>query len=188
MLRDFHRRRLADAASEFDRFAERAQPGIYGLGMIEGRFVVEPRGATRLVDGMPTRLMPSPVLDAAGPVPKPPPDGKYRAVRAVGICTLLHGGNGELLEACSAALLSWAEERIVLVPSDRPRVDSVSEAAIRRHLPFIERSLAMTDAAPLAVVNAVAGVVSVFAPGRAPMPSRAAEQVRALWAGLTSRA
>jgi hypothetical protein len=192
VLRDLHARRFSGLGSrielDFQRFCADATPGVYSLGVKENALVATRRDGSRLSDGMPTRFAVSPLAGHAGLVAKPPPEGIYAAVRAPGVCTLLTDPpRRELLEACSAAVVGWDGARFVLPPADRPRVDSTSEAAIRAHLPFVERTLSLDAAEPLAVANAVAGLVRVDVTGREPIPERARALLAAVFEALTSR-
>jgi len=186
LLRQHERRFQGGAQREgFVRLVAAAQPGIWAVSCDAARGVeAEQRPASRLHDGMPARLLPSPVADRIGPIAKPRPPGPYAAVRQDGMATLLTSADGsELLEACSAAVVGWDGSRIVCVPSDRPRVWSAAEAAIREHLPFREEPIAASSSS-LLLVNAVKGTCSVE--GRS-FPGRVRGEIEELFARLTSR-
>jgi hypothetical protein len=162
-------------------------PGVYSI--LAGPDGVEVRrrdGGSWLQDGMPSRLATSPVAGAGGPIPKPPPPGPYATVRVRGVATLLTSPDGaELWEACAAAVIGWDGRRFVLVPRDRPRVDPVAEAALREHLPFVERPLHVDEPLPLALLNAVRGICAIAVPGRPDFPEEPRRQVNALLETLT---
>lgn len=189
VLRALHQRRLraedGPAAQAFSRFAAEARPGVYAV-RLEGDLRAEARPGSRLVDGMPVRLLPSPLAGETGRCPKPAPPCAYDAVRAPGVATLLTSADGgELLEGCSAALLGWDGHSLVCPPDDRPRVWSTAETAVREHLPVRLAPLAVDSAQPLLLVNAVKGPCTVALPGRAPFPEDAIARIAQLFADLT---
>jgi len=193
VLGAYHLRRLgldaeeaAPALGAFRRFAAEASPGVFALLLHGPSLSVESRPGTRLRDGMPARVAPSPVTDRAGPLPKPASPGPYDAVRQSGIATLLTSLDGEeIYEACSAAVLGWDGGRLVCVPDDRPRVWSTAEAAVREHLPVVERPILLRSRMPILLVNAVKGTCSLAAPRRDPFPTRAREEIERLFRSLT---
>jgi hypothetical protein len=192
VLLALHHARLAaegaEAARTFLAFAAGAAPGVYSLRASGSRLDVEARQGSRLHDGMPTRRRVSPVAGQHGPSPKPCSPCAYDSVREPGVTTLLTSADGtELLEACVAAVVGWDGVRFVLPPADRPRVESVTVKALQAHLPQREAPLAVDSEAPLAVLNAVAGLVRVVVPGRAPFPEAPAAAVQQLLASLTRR-
>jgi hypothetical protein len=183
-----HARRLARAPSGEHALREvPPAPGVYAV--LAGRDVVNVRrreGGSWLQDGMPARLAISPVADAGGPIPKPPPPGPYAAVRVRGVATLLTSPDGaEIWEACAAAVIGWDGWRFVLVPRDRPRVDPVAEAALREHLPFVERPLRVDEPLPLALLNAVRGICAISVPGRPAFPEEPRSRIKARLEALT---
>jgi hypothetical protein len=192
VLYEAHARRLAPdggaARLRFDGFAATAAPGAYALLDDGARLDVRPRPGTALRDGMPTRVLPSPLAGSGGAIPKPPPPGPYAALRAPGIATLLASRDGaELWEACVAAVVSWDGARLVLVPEDRPRVASVAEAAVRAGFPHAVAPIAAGGGAPLLLVNALKGTCTVAAPGRAPFPERVRAELDGLIAATARR-
>ena len=188
VLCDYHRRRLnpdgeAAADGAFARFAGEARPGVYAVWVGEGGALrVESRGGSRLREGMPARLLVSPLAGGRGPVPKPAPPSPYDAVRAEGVATLLTSADGaEIYEACFAAVLGWDGRRIVCVPGDRPRVWSTTEAAVREHLPVSEAPILASSATPLLLVNAVKGACAVGLTGRPAFPTGARKEIEHLF-------
>jgi len=179
----------ADVVAAFRSFAQTAAPGTYALRADGGRLDVQPRPGSRLRDGLPTRVCVSPVAHLRGLLPKPPSPCPYDAVREVGTATLLTTAEGaELLEACVAAIVGWDGHHLVLPPLDRPRVDSVSEQAIRASLPFVEAPLRVDGSLAVSLVNAVKGVCVIAPPARALFPDRAAAMIRQQFAAETARA
>jgi hypothetical protein len=167
VLWDYHVRRLGlerecAAREAFIRFAREAAPGVWAVWSEASQSIrVEARSGSRLRDGMPVRFAPSPVLGASGPIPKPAPPSVYDGVRVAGTATLLTTSDGlEILEACSAAVVSWDGECLVCVPRDRPRVDSMAEAAIRDRLRICEAPIPASSNA-LLLVNAVVGTCAL---------------------------
>ncbi len=192
VLYAYHARRLNPAgaaapAAAFERFAREAAPGVHAVWMDDAGVVrAEPRGGSRLRDGMPVRVRPSPLGPTGGPVPKQASPSPYDAVRADGVATLLASADGaELWEACVAAVVGWDGERIVCVPEDRPRVWSTAEAAVREHLPVRVAAIAAGGSDPILLVNAVKRTCVVAAPGRRPFPDPAREAIERLFAALT---
>lgn len=182
VLLDGHARRLAPRGGpvldRFLDFARSAVPGVYALTARGESLSVEARSGSSLLDGMPWRLAASPVAGAPGAIAKPPPPGPYAPVRAAGIATLLTSPDGEeIWEACVAAVVGWDGERLVLVPADRPRVESTAEQAIAASLPVRRAPILSRGAMPLLLVNAVKGTCTLEAPGRAAFP---VERVRAI--------
>jgi hypothetical protein len=170
-----HARRLVPdggaALERFRRFARTAAPGVYVLRALGDDVVAEARGPSALFDGIPTRFAVSPMAAAAGPLPKPASPGPYAAVRAPNLATLLlSSDHTEILEACTAAVVGWDGERLVLVPVDRPRVESTSEAAVARALPHVRAPIPARGDMPLALINAVKGPCVIQPPGRRAFP------------------
>ena len=192
VLLEEHARRLAPlggpALERFHAFARTAAPGVYAIATRgDGLDVTARRGST-LFDGMPWRLAPSPVGRAPGPFPKPAPPGPYAAVRAPGVATLLTSPDGtEIWEACVAAVVGWDGERLVLVPDDRPRVDSTAERAIAARLPVARAPILAAGAMPLLLVNAVKGTCTLAPQGRAPFPPAPLRAIEGVLAARTGR-
>ena len=178
LLQPWHARRLAPEGPRvldaFARFCLDAQAGTWAVSAENGGISVEPRGPSRLSDGMPARWMVSPFsTEAGGWFPKPRAPSAYDGVRVAGISTLLTSEDGtEILESCSAAVLAW-DEGWVCVPSDRPRVHSVAEQAIRDSLDVREAPLHRDSTLPLVLVNAVKGVCTLSVDGRGEVPPHA---------------
>lgn len=192
VLRDFHAARFAGESApvraSFERFAAESVPGIYALEAAGGVLHVHARSASRLVDGMPVRLVVSPLQAHAGPRAKAPPPGPYASVRVDGVCTLLTSPDGtELYESCTASLVAWNGAQLVLVPADRPRVASTSEAALRAFGTCASRPLWCASAEPLAVVNAVKGCCRIDVPGRDGFPQAAVARVDEVLRAATRR-
>lgn len=163
-----HRRRIGPG---LDTWALHAEPGIYRI-TADLQAVRLP--SSRLRDGMPVRFVPSPLT--GGPISKPQPPCVYDAVREPGVATLLTSPDGaEIWEACSAAVVAWDGTDLVLPPRDRPRVLSVSEAAIRAHLAHVEAPITRDMA--LLLTNAV----GTFAHG--PFPAAVRARIEALYNG-----
>lgn len=193
VLLDHHLRRLGAVSSGRDRdalltFLASAGPGVWAVWLGDGEVRAEARPGSRLADGMPVRALPSPLAPASGPVAKLSSPGPYDAVRADGVATLLTSPDGsEIWEACSAAVLGWDGEHLVVPPPDRPRVWSTAEAAVREHLPVVEAPLPLASAMPLLLVNAVKGTCTPDLPGRDPFPSRVRQAIEELIASSTGR-
>ncbi len=198
VLRDGHRARFvppgappaadSDAALAFDAFARRAAPGVYALAWDGHVLHVTQHPGSSLADGMPVRVRTSPLAGGTGPIPKPAPPGPYADVRAADVLTLLTSADGtELYEACRAALVGWDGARFVLAPPDRPRVASVSEAALAHALPHAVAPLRAADDAPLIAINAVIGACRIAVPGRAPWPEEALRALREVLGAATVR-
>lgn len=193
VLLEYHRRRLraaagAAAAASLTRFAREAQPGVWAVWADDaGGLRSEPRGGTRLFEGMPVRCLPTPVAERAGRFPKEPSPSAYDAVRRAGIATLLTSPDGtEIVESCVAAVLGWDGRSIVVVPPDRPRVWSTAEEAVREHLRATEAPIPAAGPWPLLLVNAVKGTCAVTIPGREPFPAEVRAEIDGLFASLTA--
>jgi hypothetical protein len=177
VLHDFHVKRLAPEGpaglAAFACFAREATPGVYGVAVAGGELRAEGRTGSSLAEGMPVRLVVSPFAAQRGAFPKPGPPSAYDGVRLPGLATLLTSADGgEIYESCVAAVLGWDGARFVGVPEDRPRVASVTEAAVLAMLPFVRSPLYTDDRLPLVLLNAVAGPCTVDT-GRPPAPAGA---------------
>ncbi len=187
-----HCRRLAPegaaALAAFQGFAEAAVPGVYTVRAEGALLEVKRRDGSSLHDSMATRARVSPLAHLRGPLAKVPSPCAYDAVREPGVATFLTTEDGgEILEACLAAVVGWGGNRFVLPPSDRPRVASLSEQAIRERLPFVEAPRPVSSESPLALVNAVKGLCLVTPPCREAFPEAAAAELRGLFADETRR-
>lgn len=192
VLFEHHLRRLAAAGDvvrdRFLLFAKHAYPGIYSVRAIGTELFVEWREESRLRDGMPVRYAVSPFTGQIGPFPKPPPPSPYDRVRAPGVATLLTDAAGrEVLESCSAAVVSWRGEGLLLVPDEAPRVDSSAERALAAGLPGARGSIRVDDDGPIALVNAVKGICTLETPGRAPFPHAVRGAIEELLRSTTRR-
>jgi hypothetical protein len=158
VLLAWHRARFAPAAwPAFDDFSRAAAPGVYALLARGAALEIEARPGSRLVDGVPTRVLVSPVAGRSGPLDKQPPGSAWDAVRQRGVATLLTDPSGqELYEACVAAVLGWNGRALVAPPADRPRVASTAAAALLAIEPWVEQPLPVAGGPPLLLVNAVA--------------------------------
>jgi hypothetical protein len=191
VLYEEHARRLAPhggpARLRFDRFAAGAAAGVYAL-LDDGAVLdVHARAGSALADGMPCRVLPSPVADQGGPFPKPAPPGPYAAVREVGVATLLASpAGGELWESCVAAIVGWDGAGVVLVPADRPRVASLAETAIGAAFPHRRAAIVAAGDAALLLANAVASCRPQV-PRRAPFPERVAREIARVIEGTARR-
>jgi len=147
-------------------------PGIYRVTWDGGQLSTLLRPASRLREGMPTRLTVSPMANLRGRFPKPAPPSPYDAVRLDGVSTLLTNPAGdELFEACSATLVAWNGDSLVLVPDDAPAVASLAEAAIAANEPVRRRPIATAGTWPVLVVNAVVGTCAIDVTGRGRFPA-----------------
>jgi hypothetical protein len=193
VLADYHLRRLSlskDSAARnaFIQFTRRAQPGVWAVWTdpVTG-IQVEERPGTRLRDGIPVRLATSPVLGGTATIAKSAPPSAYERVRVKGRATLLTSADGqEIFEACSAAAMAWDGQQLVCVPSDRPRVWSTSETAIRDHFPVHEAPIS-PSCASIVLVNAVKGTCLLAEPYSQRFPLHIRERLEQLFIQLTRR-
>lgn len=192
VLLDYHVRRLelevdSPAREAFVTFARDAAPGVWAVWSERDGIRTEPRAGSRLRDGMPARMVRSPVLDRVGPLAKPGIPGPYDAVRVEGVATLLTSADRkEILEACSAVVVGWDGHSIICPPRDRPRVWSTAEAAIRDHLEAREAPLASSSDA-LLLVNAVKGTCAPAGPHSRAFPEEARRRIEDLFERLARR-
>ncbi|MBI5547549.1 MAG: hypothetical protein HY901_27010 [Deltaproteobacteria bacterium] len=198
VLWDYHLRRLApelgpgsQAQGPLIEFAKNAGPGVWALWADHGKGLrVERRPGSRLRDGMPFRMLPSPLSGDAGPFPKPSAPSIYDSVRVEGIATLLTSpglvGEPEVYEACCAAVVAWDGSHIVCAPKDRARVWSTAEAAIREHLTARE-ALLPADSDALLLVNAVKGTCALAAPRSDGFPTMVRAEIEAVLEQLARR-
>ena len=130
------------------------------------------RNASKLVEGMPTRLMVSPFVGQRGRFAKPSPPNEYASVSVEGVSTLLTDAAGEeLYETCVASLVAWDGASLVLAPEEVPAVESVAEAEVWAKLAPRRARLWVKSAWPLLLINAVAGTCAVDLPGRTAFPA-----------------
>lgn len=191
VLLDYHLRRLgADQPGPSRKallaFFASVRPGVWAVWVKGGAVRAEARPGSRLAEGMPVRLLPSPLAPGSGLVAKPASPGSYDAVRAEGVATLLTSPDGcEIWEACSAAVLGWDGAHLVVPPLDRPRVWSTAEAAVREHLLAVEAALPAHSPMPLLLLNAVKGTCLPDIPGRGRFPADIRDRIDRLLARLT---
>lgn len=167
-----HVRRLGEASrGALRHFAALAQAGVYRVSWDGSQLTTKLRGPSRLVEGMPTRLVISPFAGRRGRFPKLSPPSPYDGVRVAGVSSLLTDAAGEeLYEACVASLVAWDGATLVLPPEEVPAVASVAEAELAARLPFRRARLLVAADWPLLLINAVAGTCAVNVPGRPPFP------------------
>ena len=187
VLRDLHRQRFVEngpaVLDAFDRFVADAAPGVYALDARTGLLEVHPRRESMLRDGLPVRRHVSPLTIPDGRIGKPGPPSNYSGIRAPGALTLLTSRDGgELWECCIAAIATWDGERLVLPPPDRPRVDSVAEAALLAAGLARYGLVPATHPVPLVALNAVQGACRVTVAGAPAVPDAIIEAVRHLFA------
>jgi hypothetical protein len=162
----------------YQQFAQTAAPGAYALRADNDRLTVTPRPPSALFDGMPSRFLISPFSNQASSFPKPAPPSLYDAVRLRGVATLLTSPDGdELYEESFSSVIAWNGQRLITPPEDRPAVrssalDALLEAGILGH-----QALAINSNQPLALVNAVAGIVVPDVSGRDAFPAEIKERV-----------
>jgi len=167
-----HLERLGPEAADAARaFLASAAAGIYRLSWQAGALQTSLRPASRLVEGMPTRLVVSPFAHHHGRFPKPAPPSPYDNVRLDGVATLLTSADGRwLYESCAASIVAWNGAALVVPPEDVPGVASVAEAQVVDRLTPRRAPLAADSEWPLLLINAVVGTCAVDIPGRAPFP------------------
>ena len=158
-----------------------ASPGAYRVWWDGTTLEVSPRPPSRLREGMPTRRHVSPFIGVRGRFQKPGPGSAYEPLRVEGMATLLtDAADTELYETDAAALIGWDGARFVLVPEDRPGVDSVAERAVQRALNPLRAVLAVDADLPVLLINAVAGSCAVELPRRPPFPLHARARLDAV--------
>lgn len=192
VLHDAHLARFsrvgAEAEKAFRTFVHEAGPGIWSVRWEDGNLTTTRREASSLRDGIPVRFAVSPFAARSGAHPKPASPNPYDEVRLRGVATLLTSTDGrEILESCTAAVVGWDGEKPVLPPEDRPRVASTSESVVRQHVEVKSAPLMVDSTMPIALVNAVAGVVRIDLPDRAPFPDEAVALIRQAFAKETAR-
>ena len=167
-----HVRRLGEASrGALRHFSSHASAGVYRVTWDGSQLTTTQRPASRLVEGMPTRVLVSPFAGRHGRFPKPLPPSPYEGVRVAGIATLLTDAAGEeFYETCVASLVAWDGTTLVLPPEEVPAVDSLAEAAVAAHAEFRRAPLRVEGDWPLLLINAVAGTCAVNVPGRRAFP------------------
>ena len=157
------RRRFCDSRPTRSRVST---PSLFATALSTCRRGRAPRSST----GCRFIFLPSPAACAAHPLHKSPPPNGYSAVRLPGVATLLTSEDGgEIYKSCAAAVVAWDGE-LLAPPPDRPRLWSTAMEAVARLLPVRSAPLRVDSAQPLALLNAVAGVVLPEVPGREPFP------------------
>lgn len=168
-----HVRRLGETSrGALRHFASQAQPGVHRVTWDGAQLSTSHRPGSRLVEGMPTRLVVSPFAGQRGRFTKPSPPSPYDAVRLAGVSSLLTDAAGEeLYEACVASLVAWDGRSLVLPPEEVPAVASLAEAQVAAKLsPRRARVLVASDW-PVLLINAVVGTCAVKMEGRAEFPA-----------------
>ncbi len=173
VLFDAHRARLGRSAGPaFDAFAAAAVPGVYSLSWAEEQLTVIPRQGSRSRDGAPTRRVVSPFAGQHGAFAKRGSPNDYDAVRVPGVATLLTDPSLiEVYESCVASVVAWSGAELLVVPDDRPRVDSLAERFVRAQRPHRVAPVP-ADHPALLVINAVG--CTIPADSRFPPDERAA--------------
>lgn len=152
--------------------------GLYAVWWDGKQLTTRFAKSSRLTDGMPTRIVASPCADRTGAFPKPYAPCLYDAVRADGVASLL-SVEERFTEACSAAVIAWDGAAIVVVPDETPRVASLTEAAIVRHLAPRRAPIPVTGDWPLLLTNAAIGTCAP-ATNRPPFPANVRATIQAL--------
>lgn len=183
-LFDKHVRRLGlSSRPALLRFVSGATPGVYRVTWTGAELLTEARGASRLVEGMPTRTLVSPYAALRGRFAKPAPPNRYESVRIPGVATLLTSEDGaQLYESCSAAVLAWDGAQLVLPPLEAPGVKSLAEEAVVEALPHRRAELLTASDWPLLLINAVAGACTIVVPGRGTFPAEQREKIASVLA------
>lgn len=172
-------RRLGVSESVLRAFASGVTPGVYRVTWNGTSLEHELRPASRLVEGMPTRLVVSPFAEREGRFAKPRPPSPYDDVRVAGVSTLLTSVDGHaLFESCSASLVAWDGSEVVLVPLSAPGVASLAEEAVAEGVAHRRAVLEVESQWPLLLINAVAGTCGIEVPGRRAFPDEVRELIQ----------
>lgn len=160
VLFEEHAARLGAALlPSFERFAAAATEGVYSLRANGDQLDVERRAGSRLQEGFRLATAVSPMLTREGPFPKPSPPSAYDSVRTPKTVTLLTDAAGvEIFECDIASVMAWDGTSLVLVPTDRPRVQSVAEAFVARRFSHRRAPIRVDGHWGLLLINAVAAV------------------------------
>lgn len=171
-LLEGHLRRLGESSrTALLEFASRAQPGVYRVRWDGRKLTAELRPPSRLVEGMPTRLVVSPFFGQRGRFAKPAPPSAYDGVRIAGVSSLLTDASGrEIYESCVASVVAWDGASLVLPPDEVPAVASVAEAEVASRFPHRRAPILVAGDWPLLLINAVAGTCAVSVQGRVAFP------------------
>jgi hypothetical protein len=175
-----HVRRLGpDASDALRHLASFALDGIYRVAWDGKQLSTWTVERSRLVDGIEIRFAVSPFVNQRGRFPKPAPPCGYDTVRVEGVSTLLTDAAGlEVFEACSAAVVAWDGEKLVLPPEDRPGVWSTAEAELAARFEHRRAPLLISEPWPWLLLNAVVGTCSVSGRGTFPEDVRVRLQQR----------
>jgi hypothetical protein len=177
-----HVRRLGEESrGALRHFVSQAAAGVYRVTWDGAQLTTLLRPASRLVEGMPTRLVVSPFAGQKGRFAKQAPPTPYDSVRREGVSSLLTDAAGEeLYEACVASLVAWDGTSLVLPPEDVPAVASLAEAEVAARLPHRRVKLLVASDWPLLLINAVVGTCAVSLEGRAAFPAEVRARLNAL--------
>jgi hypothetical protein len=93
----------------------------------------------------------------------------------------------EMIESDGASIVGWDGSKYVLSSKDLPRVASISERALREHLPWRESVLATNGSMPVVLINAIKGACRLQIPNREPFPEKAVKAIDELFETLTRR-
>ena len=174
-----HARRLGVSQGVLSDFASAAAPGVYRVMWNGAALEHELRPASRLLEGMPTRLVVSPFAERQGRFAKPRPPSPYDAVRVAGVAPLLTSADGhELSESCAASLVAWDGSEVVLVPVNAPGVASLAEEAVAEGVAHRRAVLEVESQWPLLLINAVAGTCGIEVEGRRAFPDEVHERIQ----------
>lgn len=177
-----HVRRLGEESrGPLRHFASQAQAGVYQVTWSGGQLLTTSRPPSRLVEGMPTRLVVSPFAGQRGRFAKPAPPSAYDNVRVAGVASLLTDANGEeIYEGCVASVVAWDGAGLVLPVEEAPAVASVAEAEVAQRLAARRARIFVASEWPLLLINAVVGTCAVKVAGRANFPAEARARVDAV--------
>jgi hypothetical protein len=175
------------AVAAYCAFAAEARPGVYSLRWADDHLEAVLRDKISLFDGIPVRYVPSPLSASDGLVPKAPPPNEYAGVRTAGVATLLTSPDGvEIFESCTASVVAW-DDGFVAPPPDRPRLLSTTTTTLLQQASVHAAPLLKRSRLPLALINAVSGLVVPSLPDRDPWPAEARTLFDRVWTESTRR-